>query len=171
MAEENTDLFNAFAEDHSFLGKTFHELSQALRGSNTEAARHLAARLDKEAGAHIAFEEENFYPTLAGLVGETEVQVMFHEHQDGLSVVQQLCDLSPASDLSDDQRIRLLRKSEVMESHIAECGNLFEAMGRLTAVEQEELHEALIQWRLERPSWRRHAAAVKEKKSDRGGVT
>lgn len=167
MAEENADLFNAFAEDHAFLGKMFHGLSQALRSGDAEAARQLAARLDRDAGAHIAFEEENFYPTLAGLVGENEVETMLHEHQEGLGVVQLLCDIAPGGGLSDNQRTQMLRKSEAMESHIAECGNLFEAMGRLTAVEQEELHEALIQWRLQRPSWRRHAAAVKERKAVR----
>ena len=170
MAEENADLFNAFAEDHAFLGKSFYELSQALRSNDVAAARRLATHLDRDAGAHIAFEEENFYPTLAGLVDENEVETMLHEHQEGLSLVQQLCDLSPGTDLSDDQRKKMLRRSEAMERHIAECGNLFEAMGRLTSVEQEELHEELIQWRLQRPSWRRHAAAFNEKKASSSDI-
>lgn len=163
MAEENTDLFNAFAEDHAFLGRGFNELSQALRSNDTDAARSLAARLDREAGAHIAFEEENFYPTLAGLLGEAEVQGMYQDHRTGLEVVQRLCGLATGSELPDELRIQLLGKSEAMETHIAECGDLFEAMGRITPSEQEALHTALIGWRLKRPSWRRFAAATKGK--------
>lgn len=163
MAEENTDLFSAFAEDHVLLGKSFHDLSQALRANNLDAARSLAARLDREAGAHIAFEEENFYPTLAGLLGEPEVEAMYHEHRAGLDVVRRLCDLLPGSELSDEERAQLLRKSEAMETHIAECGDLFEAMGRITPSEQEALHTALMEWRLKRPGWRRYAAAATSK--------
>jgi len=163
MAEENADLFSAFAEDHAFLGKSFHELSQALRARDPDAARRRAARLDREAGAHIAFEEVNFYPTLASLLGEAEVQGMYQEHRAGLDVVQRLCELAPGSKLSEELRTRLLRDSEAMETHIAECGDLFEAMGRLTPSEQENLHTALVQWRLKRPSWRRYVAAAERR--------
>lgn len=164
MAEENADLFSAFAEDHAFLGKGFHELSQSLRADDPDATRSLAARLDLEAGAHIAFEEENFYPTLAGLLGEAEVQRMYQDHRIGLEVVERLCDSAPGSELSEELRAELLRNSEAMERHIAECGDLFEAMGRLASSEQEALHTELMEWRLKQPSWRRYAAKSKNKK-------
>lgn len=161
MAEENTDLFSAFAEDHAVLGKSFHELSKALRANDPDTARSLAARIDREAGAHIAFEEECFYPTLADLLSESEVQRMYREHGAGLEVVQRLCGSAPGGELPDELRRQLLGNSEAMETHIAECGDLFEAMGRIPPSEQEALHAALIEWRLKQPSWRRYADETK----------
>ena len=165
MAEENTDLFSAFAEDHALLGQSFHELSKALRANDCDAARSLAARIDGEAGAHIAFEEECFYPALADLLGEAEVEGMFQQHRAGLEVVEQLCAFAQGTELPDELRGRLLRNSESMETHIAECGDLFEAMGRIPPSEQEDLHTALTEWRLKRPSWRRYAAKIKNKQA------
>ena len=159
MAEENTDLFSAFAEDHALLGKSFYELSQALRAGDPDRARSLAARIDREAGAHIAFEEECFYPALTELLGESEVQGMYQQHRTGRETIRRLCGLVPGAGLPGEQRRQLLRESEAMERHIAECGDLFEAMGRIPPCEQESLHAALMDWRLKRPSWRRYADA------------
>jgi len=160
MAEENTDLFSAFAEDHAFLGACFYELSQALRAGDLSAACAVAGRLDRAAGAHIAFEEERFYPALAGLLGEAEVERMLTEHRDGLEVVERLCSQGPASGLSETECKHLLTLSERMETHIAECGELFEAMGRIPPHEQELLHAALVGWRLKHPQWRDYAAST-----------
>ncbi len=165
MAEENADLFSAFAEDHAFLGTCFHELSQALRAGDLSTARTLAARLDREAGAHIAFEEEQFYPELVGLLGEAEVERMHAEHRDGLEVVQRLCSQGPASEPSEAKRRHLLTLSEGMETHIADCGDLFEAMGRIPPREQELLHAALVEWRLRHPEWRAYAASIGRRRS------
>ncbi len=160
MAEENSDLFSAFAEDHAFLGKGFFELSSALRAKDLDAARRAAERLDQEAGAHIAFEEEHFYPRLAGLLGERTIEGMLAEHREGLQVIDQLCTPSTGTAPSDRSWQTLLAKSEHMERHIAECGELFEAIGRLPPSEQEYLHDKLIEWRLKRPGWRRYALAT-----------
>lgn len=160
MVKENADLFGAFTEDHAFLGKSFNELSEALRDANLDAAGVVARRLDQFAGAHIAFEEENFYPALARLLGENEVKRMRSEHRDGLDVVGHLCDRPPGGVLSDAARRQLLEKSERMETHIAECGELFEAMGRLSPGEQDTLYAHLVEWRLRRPSWRQYAMSA-----------
>lgn len=160
MAEENTDLFNAFAEDHACLGKGFFELSSALRAKDRTTARAVAERLDRDAGAHIAFEEEDFYSTLAGLLGEREIERMRAEHREGLDVVDRLCAPAKVAPPTESSWQSMLRKSERMERHIAECGELFEAIGRLPPSEQEYLHDKLIEWRLKRPGWRRYALAT-----------
>lgn len=166
MAEENADLFSAFAEDHAFLGRSFHELSTALRARNLPAAIALAQRLDREAGAHIAFEEEHFYPTLAVLLGEAEVERLRAEHQDGLMVIDHLCRHKADVQIPEPLWSDLLKKSERVETHIAECGDLFGAMGRISPADQEFLHAQLVEWRLRNPSWRNYAKTAARKPTD-----
>ena len=45
-----------------------------------------------------------------------------------------------------------------METHIADCGELFEAMGRLPADDQLVLHQKLLAWRQRQPKWTDFAA-------------
>ncbi len=150
MPPDENNLFKAFREDHALLGKGFHDLSQALRADDRQLAAQIARTLNEAAGAHIAFEEEHFYPALARLLGADEVQRMSDEHRGGLEVVRALAHLREDTPL-DPQG--LLRHSEAMESHIAECGELFEAMGRIPPREQDDLYEALVEWRSKRPRW------------------
>jgi hypothetical protein len=158
-----TALTDAFREDHAILGRGFHELSECLRAGDLAGARAVAERLDAEAGAHIAFEEEHFYPALLRLLGEQSVRRMYREHDLGLQVVCSLCQLSPGTQLSEDRRGELLRQSEEMDAHIAECGELFGAMGRIPPEEQEELFRKLVEWRRKRPAWRDYAEAAERR--------
>lgn len=159
MEELGQKLIEAFQEDHALLGSSFHELSKCLRANDTLGARRIAKRLDEEAGAHIAFEEEQFYPSLEPLLGEAEVARLHAEHRLGLAVVQTLTGRTAETRLAEDERRRLLELSEAMERHIAECGELFAAMGRLPPKVQEELHGQLQDWRRARPGWQAHAAS------------
>jgi len=85
--QEGTDLFAAFGEDHAILGRGFFDLAQSLRANDLEQARAAAARLDRAAGAHIAFEEENFYPALGAFLDADELQRMYDEHRVGTSMM------------------------------------------------------------------------------------
>jgi hypothetical protein len=159
MEEPSRRLIEAFQEDHALLGSGFHELSKCLRANDAVAAQRIARRLDEEAGAHIAFEEEQFYPSLEPLFGDGEVARLHAEHRLGLEVVQTLIDRQAETPLDENERRRLLESCETMERHIAECGELFEAMGRLPPEAQEELHGHLHDWRQARPRWLAHAAS------------
>ncbi|MDH3602316.1 MAG: hypothetical protein OEU26_22105, partial [Candidatus Tectomicrobia bacterium] len=53
---------------------------------------------------------------------------------------------------------RLLEQSEAMETHIAECAELFEAMGRIPVEERRLLHQKLLAWRQRQPTWTDFAA-------------
>lgn len=156
MAQQKNSLFEAFHADHATLGKGFHELSQSLRGNDLAAAQQVAQRIDVDAGAHIAFEEEHFYKALLPLLGAAEVEKMYREHEDGLEVMQAVL----RADSIDEQRTgELLEKSQAMETHIAECGDLFAAMGRIPAEQQAELHRHLLKWRDSKPRWSDFAAS------------
>ena len=159
MQPRQHNLFEAFREDHAILGKGFHDLSQALRVGDTAAAVQVAGRLNATAGAHIAFEEEHFYPALAPLLGAREVERMSDEHRGGLEVVRALLHLGHEAPPDPQLRQQLLQQSQAMESHVAECGELFGAMGRIPLEEQAALHEALQEWRRKRPRWTDYADA------------
>ena len=148
-----TTLFDEFHRDHAILGKGFHDISTLLRGGDVVAARQVAMRLDKEAGPHIAFEERQFYPALRILFGDEDVDRFYSEHQEGLAVLRALLRADERVTLNDADIADLVKQSETMESHIAECGELFEAMGRIPGNEQENLLRELLAWREKEPSW------------------
>lgn len=151
------DLEAAFKQDHRLLGAGFHELSQRLRAQELARARAAAQRLDREAGAHIAFEEEHFYPKLRALLGETAVRRLYDEHAVGRSIVEHLCSLPDEGQLDADEWRHLLAGAEAMEDHIAECGALFDALKNIPDQERRALHQQLLEWRRRNPSWRRYA--------------
>lgn len=155
MTNEQKQLLKAFHEDHQILGQGFHDLSVALRGRDAGKARALAQELDLKAGGHIVFEEKVFYPRLVALLGEDDVKRLYAEHDEGLEVLERLLALRgeepPA--LSDEDFARLLDKSRSMEVHIAECGELFAAIGRIPESDQADLLKELLRLRKEAPSW------------------
>ncbi|MDF9391512.1 MULTISPECIES: hemerythrin domain-containing protein [Methylococcus] len=147
------NLFEAFREDHTVLGRGFHELSQCLRGNDAAGARKAAERIDTAAGAHIAFEEKHFYPTLARMLGAPEVRRLYAEHGKGLAAVRALLERDPRALLPENERRRLLELSQSMETHIAECGEMFQALGRLSDAERAALYRQLTIWREKHPRW------------------
>ncbi len=158
VQQSKDNLFTCFREDHKVLGSGFHQLSVHLRTGDTAGACAVARHLDEAAGAHIAFEETEFYPRLAPLFGQDEADRMREEHQEGLAVIHALVNQPPAEPLDRGTSDRLLEQSEAMEAHIAGCGELFEAMGRIPAEEQHVLHEKLLAWRQRQPTWTGFAA-------------
>jgi hypothetical protein len=118
----------------------------------------VARRLDEAAGAHIAFEETEFYPRLAPLFGRDEAARMRDEHQQGLSVIQALVHHPMAEPLDRESCDRLLEQSEAMETHIADCADLFAAMGRIPVEERRVLQQKLLTWRQRQPTWTGFAA-------------
>ncbi len=153
MKGRPADLFEAFREDHAVLGRGFYEIAGHIRARNLPAAKARADRVDREAGAHIAFEQKHFYPALRGLFGDTDVDRLRREHDEGLTVIRQLQALSESAIVNEREWDRLLDKSEIMEDHVAECGELFGTMGRFTLEEQQTLLHQLLALRREAPRW------------------
>jgi hypothetical protein len=146
-------LFDAFREDHTKLGKGFFDLCQCLRSGNLDRAKAIAGELDIDVGAHVAFEEQHFYPKLRTLLGDADVDRMEAEHGVGLEVIKALKGLSQDEDLPSATKAKLVQDAETMSTHIAECGELFGAIGRLDAKEQQSLLDQLLAWRERRPRW------------------
>jgi hypothetical protein len=139
----NVQLLRAFQQDHAMLGRGFHELSCCLRDGDAAGACAAGRRIQQVAGAHIGFEEEVYYPALVPLLGEQAVRQMRQEHCCGIDAVSTLVARGPDLPL----KARLLAQSEIMEEHIAECGDHFAALRRIPAAKQQELYEKLLEWR------------------------
>ena len=159
------DLLEAFRRDHAVLGRGLHEISEHLRGGDLAAAKACGERVDRQAGAHIAFEEQFFYPLLRRLLGNAEVDRLYHEHGQGLSVIKALAQLPQRATLGEAERRTMLRDSEAMEAHVAECGELFGTMGRIPLDEQNALYRELVALRDKAPRWTEFAAKAETKKS------
>jgi Hemerythrin HHE cation binding domain len=153
VQQAKDSLFTCFREDHKVLGAGFHQLSAHLRAGDTAGACAAARHLDQAAGPHIAFEEMAFYPRLVPLFGYDEAERMRQEHQQGLAVIQALLRHPSAEPIHHDTCNGLLAQSEAMEAHIADCAELFEAIGRIPDEEQRLLHQKLLEWRQRQPTW------------------
>ncbi|MGA8291465.1 MAG: hemerythrin domain-containing protein [Rhodoplanes sp.] len=124
-------LLEAFRHDHVMLGRGFNRLSYCLRAGDAVGAYAAACKLHDLAGAHISFEEEEYYPALIPLFGEETVRRMRQEHCCGVDVISTLLGRGLDLPLHPDLTARLLAQSEVMEEHIAECGELFAALRQI----------------------------------------
>ncbi len=153
MTQIKEDLFTAFHEDHAAFGRMLHDLRTKISADDLGAAKALAKRLDKKAGAHIAFEESDFYPALKPFLSEQEVDEMYKEHAQGLSMVQCILNFSRSGKLDPSRRNSLIKDIERLETHVSDCGELFGAMGGLSLVRLQELWERLNYWRKKAPCW------------------
>lgn len=157
MTEKVTDiknrLFAAFQEDHAQLGQGLYEIRMELAEGNAEAIRTLAANIISAAGAHIAFEEFDFYPTLKARLSPEEVKKMYFEHAQGLALLEKLA-ISNDEDFQSVAFIeKCLKEIDVLDHHVADCGNLFGAMGGLSHKDYERLMQRLEYWRDQAPLW------------------
>ena len=164
MTNVNADLFEAFHQDHALLGKGLHAIRTKLSGGDIKAAQAAARRLHADAGAHIAFEEADFYPALAPFLSAEEITAMYEHHDEGLALVKGMISLTE-TDLSSTDTDSLLKRIDVFEAHISECGELFGAMGGLSKEQQALLLEKLEAWRKKAPSWTEATALARTARS------
>jgi len=146
-------LFEAFREDHALLGQGLHRLRERLTARDAAGVRAAAEHLDRQAGAHIAFEEADFYPALEAFLSHREVDAMYREHAQGLALLVELMRVAEADLQIDDRVQRFLRRLDAMAAHVAECGDLFGAMGGLADADIDRLLSRLEHWRGVAPRW------------------
>lgn len=146
-------LFDAFHADHAALGKALHELRTELASGDAKAARKSASDLDRTAGAHIAFEETDFYPALKEALSEEEVEAMYREHADGLSVIQDIIGADDAELKDPVVQASFLLRIDALLGHVSDCGDLFGVMGTLSEEQFETLYGNLEYWRSHSPRW------------------
>jgi hypothetical protein len=159
MSDPVKQLLAAFQRDHATLGRGLHDLAVALRDRDILSAKRLAAELNQNAGPHIAFEEQYFYPKMRELIGDQEVDRLYAEHRVGQAALGRILSMPDAAWPNGNQVVVLLCDVELMERHVAECGEMFGAMGRIPAGEQRALLAQLDELRASGQYWTELAPA------------
>lgn len=157
MEQKLTDIKNAlfrdFQIDHAALGERLFALRTALLERNVETTKTIAEQIDQESGAHMAFEEKDFYPALKKFLTEDDVFRMYLEHADGLAMVLDIIAADPSKFDEPDFIADILERLERMEHHVADCGDLFGALGGLEPPEFQRLYDRLHEWHKKAPKW------------------
>ena len=149
---ELSALQQEFLDDHRVLISGLREIIEAMDRGDMPAAVRRAADLDHEAGAHMAFEEEVFYPRLARVYGEEMVQRMIAEHEAGHRAVKTILDHAD-TELDSESKAAVMADLEIALKHVLSCGTMLseldsgisdldgEALARL-----RELREQADRW-------------------------
>ncbi len=153
MNNPSKELPIAFQRDHAVLGRGLHDLAVALRDGDILSAKRVAAEVDRDAGPHIAFEEQCFYPRVRDFLSDPEVDRFYAEHRLGQTALGQIMAMPDAAWPDARQMNGLLGDVELMERHVAECGALFAAMDLIPAIEQRTLLAQLNGLRASASCW------------------
>jgi len=146
-------LFKAFRSDHADLARDLLDLRISLSEGNQEDMQKQANRIIATAGAHIAFEEFDFYPILIPVLENGEVSRMYLEHAEGLRLIQKIAN-SKSNLFSDKSFLKeAISGLEKLEHHVADCGNVFWAVSSLDDDQSEELLQKLCEWHKKAPAW------------------
>lgn len=156
-------LYEAFQEDHAALGRGLYDIRMMISAGHLAGIRKVSNEIIRSAGAHIAFEEFDFYPALKSRLSEEEVSRMYLEHAEGLRLLQKLSRADEDKYVSNDFIAEALSALDVLDHHVSDCGDLFGAMGGLTDDEYSYLMQRLSYWRERAPSWSDIEALSEEK--------
>lgn len=128
----------AFLEDHRRMTQGFWRLRRALETVAWDAARELAAEIDRKVGPHMEFEETIYYPMLTAILGEAAIARMCDEHDTGLSVIEDILRAGEHPP-SPEEREELIDRIGQMLDHAATCGTLLSHLSTLPPEKQAEM--------------------------------
>ena len=146
-------LAEAFLEDHQHLTRGLSGTLTALEEGDLATAISTANELDRQAGPHIRFEEEFFYPEVARSRGSGYVSQLFREHDAGRRAVLALVDHSPGRQLTQDEESRIRAGLREALDHAVSCGTLLSHVTTLDGQKQERLLKTLLRLRNEGGRW------------------
>lgn len=146
-------LFEAFQSDHADLARNLFDLRISISEGRQKDMRIRAAQILESAGAHIAFEEFDFYPILKPMLENGEVSRMYLEHAEGLEFLERIANCEDSLFAEDNFLSDAICSLEKLEHHVADCGNLFWAVSALEDVQSQELLEQLYAWHKKAPAW------------------
>lgn len=140
------DVYEKLAQDHQKTRETIAELKQAGEGS-AKARDVLFQRLRADLEAHVAFEEEVFYPAVAeDDDSKDEVEEAIAEHDEATALLEELAALDKGS---EEFALRLDELEQALDHHISEEeGEVFQAaresISAERAVEMARRHDAAM---------------------------
>jgi len=153
LTKTKKDLFAAFQEDHTLLREKLHRMREALAQSDFATALQIGEDINLISGAHMAFEEFDFYPALRKFLTQGEVFRMYLEHADGLALIGDVLSTNLDHPPTESEMLQMFGRLQVLEHHVSDCGDLFSALNGLEPVELERLYNRLLEWRVKAPKW------------------
>jgi iron-sulfur cluster repair protein YtfE (RIC family) len=140
------DIYQKLAADHQKTREAIARLKQLNEGS-ANAREALFRQLKADIEAHVAFEEEVFYPAVAEREdGKSEIDEALAEHDEATALLAELDELDKAS---DEFALRLAELGEALEHHVlAEEIRVFpaarESIPQERAAEMARRHDAAM---------------------------
>ncbi len=150
---ELSALQQEFLEDHRRLIRELRAMLTSLERGDVASAVALAGELDEDAGAHMAFEEEVFYPRLARVHGQAFVDRMVREHATGQRAVKSLLSLAPGAVLAEADRQAIVQDLRVALGHVMSCGTMLSELDSGEAEADEQALARLRELRLDGALW------------------
>ncbi len=135
----SSGLREAFLEDHRRLVRGLSAIVEAVEEGELDQAADLAAELDADAGAHMAFEEEVFYPRIAETQGQSFVDRLMEEHEIGQRAIKALLGRGSGNELTEEERRGLLANLNLALAHTLSCGTLISVIDGDPERDEEEL--------------------------------
>lgn len=132
-------LRDAFLEDHRKLTRGLSALVRLVENGEWEQAVRRAEELDRIAGPHIEFEERRFYPQVSRSRGKDYVDNLYDEHRSGREAIEMLRAAAGRTNLSKEERERLLFHLHRALDHVVSCGTLLSHVTSLDDEEQDKL--------------------------------
>lgn len=140
------DIYQKLAADHQKARNAIARLKQPNEGS-ANAREALFRQLKADVEAHVAFEEEVFYPAVAEREdGKSEIDEALAEHDEATALLAELDELDKGS---DEFALRLGELGEALEHHVsAEETRVFpaarESISHERAAEMARRHDAAM---------------------------
>lgn len=143
----------AFLEDHRRLMRGLKGLLRALESTDDVSAVRLARELDEDAGPHMAFEEEVFYPRVAETRGQDFVDGLIAEHAVGQRAINALVENATSTRLTEDERNQLIEDVRLALRHALSCGTLLSEIRRSEPERERREIERLTELRDRGERW------------------
>ncbi|HVS14754.1 MAG TPA: hemerythrin domain-containing protein [Thermoanaerobaculia bacterium] len=159
---ERQELIAAFEEDHRRMTRGIERLRELVAAGGVREAVASAQRLDVDAGGHIEFEEEVFYPFLRARLGDEAVDRFYREHAAGQRAVEQIRRLDPRAELTAERRAELQRDLQTARDHALSCGTLVSHLENLGAPDLAAMRAELERARRTGRRWTSASAAGAE---------
>ena len=146
-------LDDAFHEDHRHLTQGLSAILEAVKKDDLPSAVRAADDVDQQAGPHIEFEEEVFYPEVAKSRGHAFVARLHREHDSGRDALERLRRLQGRERLEPEEKALIVADLHQALEHALSCGTLLSHVTTLDSDRQHEILQRLLQYRREGRRW------------------
>lgn len=129
MLDTQQPLIAEFLKDHQHFSRLLYEIEKLLGKNRVAEARLRALDLDAMAGAHIAYEESELYPRLAGLGNKSSTENrLLDQHHEVLDALRMLINEPKPDEVT---LAAIQRGFQTGLSHAEHCGSLISLMTQL----------------------------------------